>query len=135
MPIKYVPNVVISTALPPAATKPIPVTAAAQTDVLDASAMGAVGRRPPSPVATGSQLRTTTSLKKQTQISPGDKAKPGPASSKGPEKSSIKPIISNRPPEGSGDLVKLSNKYSSLDEMAMDLGGASSTRPNKSEGK
>ena len=120
-----------STALPPAAL----VTAAAQTDVMDASAMGAVGGRPPSPVATGSHLKTTASLKKPTQISPGDKAKPGPASSKGPEKSMTKTSISNRPPKGSGDIVKLSNKFSSLDEMAMELGGASSISPHKSKNK
>ena len=97
--------------------------------------MGAVGGRPPSPVATGSLLKTTASLKKPTQISPGDKAKPGTASSKGPEKSMTKNSISNRPPRGSGDIVKLSNKFSSLDEMAMELGGASSISPHKTKNK
>ena len=40
-----------------------------------------------------------------------------------------------RPPKGSRDLVKLANKYRSLDEMAMDLGGASSSSPNKGKHK
>ena len=136
MPIQYEPNVVAATALLPVGARPIPVTAAAQTDALDASAMGAVSRRPPSPVATVSNLRVTTpSIKKPSQASPGDKAKPGPASSKGADKLSTKTSISNRPHKGSGDLVKLANRYSSLDEMAMDLGGASSTSPNNSKHK
>ena len=60
---------------------------------------------------------TTSHLKKISQVPPGDETKQGHASSKGPDKSSTKPNISNRPPKGSGDLVKLSNKYSSLDEI------------------
>lgn len=100
-----------------------------------ASAMGAVGGGPPSPVVAQSFKSTAASTKKASQAPPGDRSRLGSASSKGSEKPLIKPITSSRAPKGSGDLVKLSNKYSSLDEMAMDLGGASSTSPNKSRRK
>lgn len=48
-----------------------------------------------------------------------------------PKEKQTKPSSSNRPQKGHGDIIKLANKYSSLDEMAMDLGGASSSSPSK----
>ena len=68
-----------------------------------------------------------------SQLPAGEKTKPDPASSKGPDKQSTKLKVSNRPPKGSGDLVKLSYKYSSLGEMAMDLGSSSSSHKSKTK--
>jgi hypothetical protein len=101
----------------------VPATAAsaAQTDSVD-SELGAVGGRTLSP----SKIKTPMAPSKQN-IRPDPRPKPGPASS-APK---LKLSNSNRPSKGSGDVVKLSNRYSSLDEMELDLGGASSSSPNK----
>ena len=75
---------------------------------------------------------------KTTSTAPtnGANAKPGPASSKAhptnaASKPTPKPNNSNRPPKGTGDPLKLYNKYNSLDDMTMDLGGGSSPPKKK----
>ena len=76
---------------------------------------------------------------KTTSTAPtnGANAKPGPASSKAhpttnaASKPTPKPTNSNRPSKGAGDPLKLYNKYHSLDDMTMDLGGGSSPPKKK----
>ena len=91
------------------------------------------------PAAAGSHLGVWGFKSSALAHPPTAKLKPGPASSKTPlEKSPAKTAMKTsptRPPKGSGDLVKLTYKYCSLDEMAMDLSGASSFSPNKGKHK
>ena len=122
-----------------ATTKHASAIAAAQTKVLGDSAQAASGGRPQPPAAAGSHLGARGSKSSALAPPPTAKLKPRPASSKTPlEKPPAKTAMKTsptRPPKGSGDLVKLANKYSSLDEIAMDLGGASSFSPNKGKHK
>jgi len=46
-----------------------------------------------------------------------------------------KPRVPQRLPKGTADVIKLANRYSSLEEMSMDLGGASPSSPNKGKHK
>jgi len=46
-----------------------------------------------------------------------------------------KPRVPQRLPKGTADVIKLTNRYSSLEEMSMDLGGASHSSPNKGKHK
>ena len=87
------------------------------------------------PPANSTTPTTSSTTSTKTNSNQTKQIKPGPASSKGPDKSTIKPNSSNRPPKGAGDLVKLSNKFNSLDEMAMDLGGVPDTSPNRAKHK
>jgi len=41
-----------------------------------------------------------------------------------------KPCVPQRLPKGTADVIKLANRYSSLEEMSMDLGRASHSSPN-----
>ena len=111
----------------PAPTKAASATAAAQTKAPGDSAQAASGGRPQPP-----QGPKTTS----TAPTNGANAKPGPASSKAhPTTAAPKPPPklnnSSRPPKGTGDPLKLYNKYNSLDDMAMDFGGASNPPKKK----
>ena len=93
------------------------------------------GAKPSSKSSTPAPPPPTTAaqLKKVSSVALAEKSKPGPASSKSCDK---QPTKSNfRPPKGTGDPVKLANRYTSLDEMAMDLGGAPSSSPIKGKFK
>jgi hypothetical protein len=114
------------------ATKKGPSSCYAQTEP-DDSISGAVGGLPAASSSTTNKSipikPNTTSLK--TGIVG---QKPGPSSSK--KTTPVSPSkLTNRPAKGTGDIVKLANKYSSLNEMAMDLGGISNTSPNKTKHK
>jgi len=47
----------------------------------------------------------------------------------------VKPRVPQRLPRGTADVIKLANRYSSLEDMSMDLGGASHSSPNTGKHK
>jgi len=57
------------------------------------------------------------------------------ACSDSPDASTSKPGVPQRLPNGTRNVIKLANRYCSLEEMSMDLGGASHSSPNKGKHK
>jgi hypothetical protein len=129
-------------------------TAAAQTDEIAAGSLGAVSTqsigstpaasiRKPSvqgvggPSAQGVAKATAGASPPKVGDRQGPKSmvRPSTSSSKGSEKAVERNTVSNRSPKGSGDLIKLSNRYNSMDEMDMDLGGASCSSSGKGKRK
>ena len=109
---------------------------AVQTESIDDIVLGAVGGLP---AASSSNTKKTTTVKPNTTtLKTGIVGqKPGPSSSKKtiPSTPSSPKKKTNRLQKGTGDIIKLANKYSSLNEMAMDLGGVPNTSPNRAKHK
>jgi len=107
---------------------------------LDDSVLGAVGGQPLPPAALNSSANKLPQIKPSlTSLKTSTKTTSLKIPLRNPEvplntKQTNKPL-SNRSPKGAGDVIKLANKYSSLEEMEMDLGGAARTSPNRGKHK